>query len=639
MRSRLPRSLLLGSVLLGVVLLTALVPASSGAVDQRIANPGDETGRLVLLLDSSGSMSREAAGGGTKIEAAKSALADVVEQLPDSAQVGIRVFGAKVLMRTDPGACTDTQNVVPVGPLDRARLTSAVQRYEPYGETPIGNALKGAAKDLGAARAGERRTIVLLSDGEPTCAPDPCVVARQLRNQGIDLRINVVGLDVSGKARRILQCVARAGGGHYFDASSAAELTENLVQVSVRALRLFSLAGEPVLGGTSTAEPTEIGAGDYVDESLPEKAPKFYLVDVPEGGSVSASAVARPGEADTVLDVLSVTLLTPDGTRCEGEASTGLNALLLQSIVGAAAYYTPLDGSSGADACSEARQMLVQVDFNGPPTPFGLQVRTYPEATNVAELPPPVDYSTRNSWERPVALQRTGTPVIGGATFESAPELAPGTTYSDTLRPREQLIYKVKVGFGQSPRMTARIETDVVAARLQSMLGVQALARTFNTLGTELNIAFNSATGVSPAARYNGERPVTLTQAHPPVRYRNAESLDSRIKQNSLAGYYYFTVEMGRDNDRAAEQFAAPVRLAVAVDGQEVGVPEYAGEIQGEERPSSSPEAQSGPELGDDESSDSGFVMPWTTLAIVGGAVLVVLALVAGFVLGRRRRS
>ena len=115
MRTRRP-----GSVLLSVILLSALVPVSSGAVEVPRANPGDETGRLVLLLDSSGSMKEPAAGGGTKIDAAKAALGDVVEQLPESAQVGIRVFGAKVFTKTDPGACADTQNVVPGGPLDRA---------------------------------------------------------------------------------------------------------------------------------------------------------------------------------------------------------------------------------------------------------------------------------------------------------------------------------------------------------------------------------------------------------------------------------------------------------------------------------------------------------------------------------------
>src|SRR5690242_21692889 len=70
----------------------------------------ESKGKLVLLLDSSGSM-KESAGGQTKISAAKTALEDVVSQLPDDAQVGVRVFGAKVFSAKDKGACTDTQNV------------------------------------------------------------------------------------------------------------------------------------------------------------------------------------------------------------------------------------------------------------------------------------------------------------------------------------------------------------------------------------------------------------------------------------------------------------------------------------------------------------------------------------------------
>ena len=214
--------------------------------------------------------------------------------------------------------------------------------------------------------------------------------------------------------------------------------------------------------------------------------------------------------------------------------------------------------------------MLVQVAFNGPPTPFGLRVRTYPEVTNLAELPEPVDDRNRDNWERPVALQGAGTPIIGGASFESAPELTPGTTYSDTLRPQEQLIYKVKVGFGQSPRMTARIESDAVATRQLSRLGVSVQSVTFSPLGRELDVTSNSATGVRYHGRYSGKRPVTLTQAHPPVHFRNVEASRSNINQNALAGYYYFTVEMG-GVDKDEERFAAPVRFAVAVDGQEAG--------------------------------------------------------------------
>lgn len=624
------------SGVLFVVLLACLATAGPAAAPARAAD-GEETGRLVLLLDSSGSMKEPTSGGGSKIDAARSALGDVVDQLPDSVQVGVRVFGAKVFSRQDPGACTDTQNVVPVGPLDRSRLRSAVAGYQPYGETPIGNALKGAARDLGAARAGERRTIVLLSDGEPTCAPDPCLVARQLRQRGIDLRINVVGLDVSGKARSALQCVAKAGGGRYFDASSSAELSDSLVQVSVRALRLFSLAGDPAQGGTSTADPTALEPGDYVDETLPDEAPRFYLVDVPKGGSVSAAAVMRPARgSDKLLDAVGVTLLTPDGTRCDNDLSTGLNALMLTSIVGSAAYYNPL-GTRTNEACEKATQLLVQVDFNGPATPFGLRIRAYPEVTDAQSLPEQVDFADRDSWERPVPLEGAGTPLVGGASFESAPEIEPGTTYADTLRPREQLIYKVRVGYGQSPRMTARVESDPQAARLQGTLGVQVQATAFNALGKELATTSNSANGVRPTGRYNGDDPVPLTQAQPPVRFRNVESPSSRINDSSLDGYYYFTLEMGGDSDLAAEQFAAPVRLAVAVDGEETGVPEYAGAVAGETAPTVAPSPGQVGVAADDDQQRATLTIPGWVLA-VGGVVLAVgVAILAGFVLGRRR--
>ena len=94
-----------------------LPPTATGTQDAT-NNKSTAEGKLVLLLDSSGSM-KESAGGQTKIAAAKAALKDVLTRLPDDAQVGVRVFGAKVFSAKDEGACTDTQNVVPVG---QARL-------------------------------------------------------------------------------------------------------------------------------------------------------------------------------------------------------------------------------------------------------------------------------------------------------------------------------------------------------------------------------------------------------------------------------------------------------------------------------------------------------------------------------------
>jgi Ca-activated chloride channel family protein len=463
------------------------------------------------------------------------------------------------------------------------------------------------------------------------------VVARKLRDRGIDLRINVVGLDVSGKARKALQCIARAGGGRYFDAAGSQDLAESMVQVSVRALRLFSLSGEPVTGGTSTADPAEIDPGDYVDRTLAEEAPRFYLVDLPRGGSVSASAVMRPEAGDTV-DALRVELLTPDGDRCADDLAQRMNVLGLRSIVGTAAHFDSRVEGLNSEACAAADQLLVAVKYAGPVSSYSLRVRSYPEVANAASLPPAVDPDQRDTWERPVPLTGAGLPVVGGAGLDDAPELEPGRTYSDTLRPREQLIYKVAVKWGQAPRMTARLETDRTADSLQGVLGVAVEAQAFNPLGAQLSETFNSTTGVRGSGFYNGTEPATFTAAQPPVRYRNLEENSSEIRRSALAGYYYFTVEMGGDPDPASEQFQAPVRLAVAVDGEESGAPEYDGEVEGgpTESASAAPRATDRPESTDSQQS-AGSVVPWTLVAVAGGVLVTLLALVGGFLLGRRR--
>ncbi|WP_152691164.1 VWA domain-containing protein, partial [Jiangella alkaliphila] len=153
----------------------------------------DPGSRMMLVLDSSGSMAEATPSGGTRIDAAKDALREVIGGLPEDQEVGLRVYGAEVFSQNDPGACTDSQLIVEPGTGNRDQLTSALDGYEPYGETPIGNALQEAGKDLGTEGP---RTIVLVSDGEPTCEPDPCTVATELAGAGVDVRIDVVGLDV-----------------------------------------------------------------------------------------------------------------------------------------------------------------------------------------------------------------------------------------------------------------------------------------------------------------------------------------------------------------------------------------------------------------------------------------------------------
>ena len=209
-------------------------------------------------------MKERAAAGETKIAAAKKALNRVIGSLPDDQSVGLRVYGAKVFSRDQPGACTDSQLVVPVDTSNRDKLRSAVASYRPYGETPIGHALQEAGKDLG----GEgKRTIVLVSDGEPTCDPDPCEVARDLSQQGVDLKIDVVGLDVDGAARDKLRCIAGAGNGTYYDVDSSEEFAASLEKLATRARKQASKRAKTTIarartqaGTRPSTRPTSEGA-------------------------------------------------------------------------------------------------------------------------------------------------------------------------------------------------------------------------------------------------------------------------------------------------------------------------------------------------------------------------------------------
>src|SRR5699024_4854429 len=457
-------------VLLGVVAAANGAPRDEPrATENDTESDTDGAGKLLLVLDASGSMAEDAGGGQTRIQAAKDALRTVVDELPDDAEVGLRVYGSEVYSRDDPGACTDTKNVVPVSPLDREKLTSAIKDYKPHGETPIGNALKGAAKDLGTEG---KRTIVLLSDGEPTCPPDPCKVAKKIRKQGIETRINVVGLDVSGKARRVLKCIAESGGGTYYDADTAEELAHSLITVSVRPFREFSISGDPVSGANNAREAQNLNPGTYRD-SIDAGQERYYKVSNPDGGRVVASVTARPelGKKSKTTEAMRMELLTPTGEVCKDEHANRTNVLRTRSILGASVTYGP-DEFSAKDACDDAEQ-----------TDYQLSVRARGAATNAGQLPDAIEDIEK--YMKPVEAGSKSKPVMGAGPFTHAPRLETGT-FSDTIRPGEQLLYRIPVDWGQSARASVTVDPDRMADNAVSIPGVAVSADMFTPFHHEL---------------------------------------------------------------------------------------------------------------------------------------------------------
>ena len=362
---------------------------TSAAAASAVSNDEVDTayGRMMLVLDSSGSMAEKTPSGVTRIAAAKTALGEVVDTLPDEAAVGLRVYGATVFSKSDAGACTDSQQVVEPGTDNREDLRAAIASYQPYGETPIGYALREAAKDIG----GEgNRSIVLVSDGEATCAPDPCEVASEITRSGIDLQVDVVGLDVTGSAREQLQCVAENGNGTYYDADDADELADSLDRVAERAVRPFTFSGTPIHGSSDPATPTPITAGEWTDEIGPDRdaaGNRYYTFERTMPGSTfhfSATTAGNVGSWDGVF----VEVGTPDGSSCGNEQD---NRYTDGAVVLGALVTTPKESDDPEDLCRTSQTLLIEVgrddDEATENAPMALKVMEEPPVDTVAGLP------------------------------------------------------------------------------------------------------------------------------------------------------------------------------------------------------------------------------------------------------------
>ena len=146
------------AVLLGLLATTALTGPA-----QADEEPAPEPPRVELVLDVSGSMRAADIDGRTRISVAQQAFNEVVDALPEETQLGIRVLGATYRGNDKKVGCQDTQQIVPVGPVDRAAGQDGGGDPAATGWTPIGLALRGAAQDLGtgddhpADRADHRR--------------------------------------------------------------------------------------------------------------------------------------------------------------------------------------------------------------------------------------------------------------------------------------------------------------------------------------------------------------------------------------------------------------------------------------------------------------------------------------------------
>ncbi|NYI87658.1 Ca-activated chloride channel family protein [Amycolatopsis endophytica] len=571
----------------------------------------------MLVLDGSGSMKQGDPSGGTKMDAAKNAMHRFIDSAPPEAEVGLTVYGTRTGSSDAEKAagCQDVRVLRPPRTVDKPALTAAVDGIRPSGYTPIGNALRAAAEAL--PEEGPR-AIVLVSDGEDTCAPpDPCEVAKELTARGAEIVVHAVGFNVDERSRQQLTCIAQATGGTYSDAPDGRTLERILPRVSATALRTYEPAGTPIAGRPDWKHAPVADPGQYLD-TLGQKETRYYAVDVPQGATAYFSGTIsfpRLPDVDRLDDInsLQARVYGAGGEDCHAFASEqatmssdGVALTIAKAWDGAT---EPKKGSGSSDNCRGAGRYFFALTWDrvsaGVPErlPIELLVGVEPAVTDggsEAVLP-------TTTFAEPSGQ---GAPVVGGGSFNVAAPLDGSGRYTDTLQRGEYVFYRVWLGWGRG--LAYRVHFGQAGGA-----GIDNVSNIATSLHNPNRTEIDSDTTVFTGS--GGTLPANDTAiATAPVRYHNRDADNSNVRTQSVAGWYYIAVKLGATFDDG-DNVPVPVTLDLTVAGTEESGPAYA--------------SPSGGIFGDKEPTEAApaFVPvadkdPVTWPIWVGGATLVVLA-------------
>ncbi|HZL38037.1 MAG TPA: VWA domain-containing protein [Tepidisphaeraceae bacterium] len=185
--------------------------------------------RLYIILDASGSM-LDMMDGQMKFDVARDAVWAMVQDLPDSSQVALRVYGHRK-RSIEKDADLDTELLIPMGPLNKPDFQAKLKPLRSRGKTPLALSLEQSLNDIGGeSDVKHPLTLVLLTDGGEDTYPrrDPVKAAAALKARR-DIRFHIVGFDINeADWSQQLAAMAKASGGSYWPAAKAVDLNRNL---------------------------------------------------------------------------------------------------------------------------------------------------------------------------------------------------------------------------------------------------------------------------------------------------------------------------------------------------------------------------------------------------------------------------
>ena len=599
----------------------------------------------MLVLDSSGSMTADDAGGQSRIDAARDAAHTFIEGAGDDAPLGLVTYGGNTGETPEDydAGCRDITVVTGPESGNSAEMIDHVESLEPRGYTPIGDALRAAADELPDDGA---RTIVLVSDGIATCTPPPvCEVAEELKQKGVDLVINTVGFNVDPAAREELECIADVAGGTYADASDADTLAEELRRATTRTYRAYESDLRNIPGGDSELTAADVGRDvTEFSTSVPpvpgtgvsDESVLHFTTPFADGERIIVSATTTQAPSIDNWDGTFNLYVRSNDYDCELDTQTASEITV--NNYQTATLYSHANGDNQCDTDELNFRIGRRGDWN-PDQKVDVDVTvTRLGVPDLDGQPTPVEEATDPPT---VTGSGEGADITPGTWFTDATELDPGETVRAEIVPGETHFFRIPVEHGQ---------------RLTGAVIPVAEADDFADLGPGENLlltAYNEARGKVPLSQSNVrivadrrtdfgyEAPILFTNRYGGTGGTGSDSRDAKYIWQD--GDQVLTVRYDRlfsqDDIDATTQL--PV-LTYTLVADAVGEPVPAPTFTPVEAASTSTSAQ--PSEGAEETDtdadaeatadeDAGFPALWVVL----GAVLLAVLGVVGYLLTRRR--
>ena len=172
---------------------------------------------IVILMDASGSMKAEVAGG-AKMTLAKEAIGRFTSALEEDVSVSLLAYGHKGrgVDADKELSCGSIDAVYPLGEYNQDAFRKSMDSFHASGWTPLAGAMERAHELLSLyGNDGYRNVVYIVSDGIETCGGDPVEAAKKLYEGNIEAKVNIIGFDVDDEGQNQLRAAAEAGGGKY----------------------------------------------------------------------------------------------------------------------------------------------------------------------------------------------------------------------------------------------------------------------------------------------------------------------------------------------------------------------------------------------------------------------------------------